>query len=161
MKITLDFINENFYECDGKVCRKDGRKCSNFIDQKYYKFVFKNKTYKTHRILWILRNQQEIPEGYVIDHIDGNGRNNLKENLRLATYSENNHNIKINKNNRTGIKGIRVIRTNDYQYYMCQIQNNYDKFFKTFPYNSDGLESAKLWLEEMRKVLHKEFANNG
>lgn len=66
-ELSLEFVNENFYESDEKVLRKDGKKCSNNLDTKgYFRFQFKNKTYKSHRILWILRNQKEIPEMFII-----------------------------------------------------------------------------------------------
>jgi len=41
-----------------------------------------------------------------IDHIDGNGLNNQKKNLRSATRSENGTNRRKPKNNTSGIKGV-------------------------------------------------------
>lgn len=49
------------------------------------------KEYRAHRIIWSLFNG-EIPEGMLIDHIDGNRSNNRIENLRLATRIQNNAN---------------------------------------------------------------------
>lgn len=159
-ELTVEFVNENFYEIDGKIYRKDGKKCSNWIGNcGYYIIQFNYKKYNVHRILWVLYNQKEIPEEMFIDHIDCNRINNTKENLRLVTVIQNRYNSKINKNNTEGIKGLTSIKRNNIYYY-CQIYKNYKKYSKTFPYNEFGFEQAKLWLEEKRKELHGEFARN-
>ena len=60
----------------------------------------KKKMQLLHRL--ILDN----PKEYEVDHIDGNGLNNKKENLRLATRKQNAHNCKKPVNNTSGIKGV-------------------------------------------------------
>lgn len=47
-----------------------------------------NKKFLVHRVVWEAFNG-DIPEGYVIDHIDGNGQNNALNNLRILTQSDN------------------------------------------------------------------------
>jgi len=49
----------------------------------------------------------------VIDHIDGNQRNNLKSNLRNATNQENSCNLKLSKNNTSGITGVWYDKSRD------------------------------------------------
>lgn len=60
----------------------------------------KEKVLQLHRaILKPLDSQQ-------VDHRDGNGLNNVRSNLRLATHSQNKMNSKRYKNNKSGFKGV-------------------------------------------------------
>jgi hypothetical protein len=47
----------------------------------------------------------KIPEGFVIDHINGNGLDNRRANLRLATVAQNAWNSR-KRNPRSGYKGV-------------------------------------------------------
>jgi hypothetical protein len=46
------------------------------------------------------------PEGLEIDHRDGDGLNNRRDNLREATNAQNNHNQRIRSDNTSGYKGV-------------------------------------------------------
>jgi hypothetical protein len=46
------------------------------------------------------------PEGLQIDHIDGDGINNRRDNLRIATRSQNLCNQRLNARNKSGFKGV-------------------------------------------------------
>ena len=66
--------------------------------------VFKKNTY-AHRVIWEIVNGH-IPDGFVIDHINGDSIDNRIGNLRLVTISGNNKN-KINRiGNTSGCAGV-------------------------------------------------------
>lgn len=58
------------------------------------------KTESMHRIL------MEPEEGEDVDHVDCNGLNNQKHNLRVCTHAENCRNSARRKKNRSGYKGV-------------------------------------------------------
>lgn len=59
------------------------------------------KTIRMHRVIL------NAPKGIHVDHVNGNGLDNRRENIRLCTMSENLRNqIKPHKDNKLGIKGV-------------------------------------------------------
>jgi hypothetical protein len=46
------------------------------------------------------------PDGFEVDHRDGDGLNNRRTNLRIATSSQNKHNQRLNTRNSSGFKGV-------------------------------------------------------
>lgn len=70
----------------------------------YHKISVNGVNYKAHRLAWVFISG-EWPEG-LIDHKDGNGLNNAKENLRVVTDAENARNQSRRKDNKSGITGV-------------------------------------------------------
>ena len=70
----------------------------------YLRVLIKGRLFFSHRVAWLLA-YREWPASR-IDHIDGNQANNALCNLRLATAQLNMINSKLNKNNKTGFKGV-------------------------------------------------------
>jgi hypothetical protein len=64
---------------------------------------------QAHRIIWSFLNG-EIPEGMMIDHIDGNKLNNRIENLRCVSAQDNLRNMKRSRLNKTGTTGVVLDR---------------------------------------------------
>lgn len=72
-----------------------------------------------HRIIWEMCNGP-IPEGMMIDHINGDPWDNRITNLRLATNSQNGMNRKTPKTNTSGFKGVTFNRASGK--YVAQIK---------------------------------------
>jgi hypothetical protein len=71
----------------------------------YIHIEFKERLWKAHRIVWIM-HFGNIPEGYIIDHINGLGTDNRISNLRLSTRQENIRNSRKRKNTLSKYKGV-------------------------------------------------------
>jgi hypothetical protein len=71
-----------------------------YVARQSFKKDGPQKTIFLHRLL------MGNPNGLEIDHVDGNGLNNVRCNLRASTGSQNNHNKGPLKNNTSGFKGV-------------------------------------------------------
>ena len=80
-------------------CAKEGR--NTFYAFRIEGSVGREKHFRMHRV--IMGNPDK---SVVVDHIDGNGLNNTRSNLRLVTASENSRNSKLSKRNTSGYKGV-------------------------------------------------------
>ena len=130
----------------------------------------KPKKILLHRYIYELK-YGKIPEELLVDHIDGNRLNCQTSNLRLATKSENGCNIKKQKNNASGFKGISKYvqkqkmkgKTYIYKRWCAEISKDQGKrtekrYTKYFPYTDDGLAQAKEWYKQKSLELHKDFS---
>ena len=95
-----------------------------------YKFVKINGiSYSQHRLAWLLMTG-DWPE-FDIDHIDGNGSNNVWKNLRDVTTSTNCKNSKIRNDNSSGIVGVSLDKRSGKwltQFTLCGIRYNKSGF---------------------------------
>lgn len=138
--------------------RRSGRKIRRgllagaVVGNGYVRVCVDGKPYPAHKLAWLYMTG-EYPEG-PIDHIDGDRSNNAFSNLRLATCSQNSHNMKLRRGSKTGIKGVTMIRG---KYQACIRKNGAYAFRKTF----STLEEAEEAVRAKREEVHAEFANHG
>ena len=71
----------------------------------YLRISVNGKLYQSHRLAWLYA-YGEFPEND-IDHINGDKTDNRLLNLRTATRQENLRNTLMQKDNRTGYKGVK------------------------------------------------------
>ncbi|MHC4389402.1 MAG: HNH endonuclease, partial [Planctomycetota bacterium] len=94
-----------------------------------------------------------VPEGYVIDHINGDGLDNRKANLRLATVAQNAWNAN-KRNPRSGYKG--VCFAGEKRLWRAAIVCNRKRIH--LGYFRDRTTAAKAY-DTAAKRLHGEFAS--
>lgn len=99
-----------------------------------------DKIEKRRNIIYIHRLIMNCPNSKFVDHIDGNGLDNRKENLRICTRIQNSGNSKISKNNTSGVKGVRFKKESNWWVANIKI-NNKLKFLGSFP-NMDDAKNA-------------------
>jgi hypothetical protein len=120
----------------------------------YSRIEISKKKYLSHRLAW-LYIYGKFPNDD-IDHINGNKSDNRIINLREATCNQNNCNRNIQKNNKSGVKGI--YKHNQYEKWVAAIRINKKRIYLGV---FDNLELAKLVISKARNEYHKEYANHG
>ena len=107
-----------------------------------------NKTIIMHRIIMKAKKDD------IIDHINWNKKNNLKSNLRFATKSENNVNIKKRKDNTSGYTGVK----NNNGKWKSQISFNGKRIhLGTFDKFEDAVIARKNYEDRIHKTFNGEI----
>ena len=108
-----------YYKEDFSRKAKKHQKAGGINGKGYLSILLDGKRYQVHRIIFLMHNGY-LPK--LIDHINRNPLDNRIENLRGASSKLNRINSKLNKNNKTGRKG--VYWDEKRQMYYAQIRND-------------------------------------
>jgi len=103
---TKNQLKKIFYYYDGNLYKKKNKKTIGNRKEKYIRIMVNKKRYFYHRLIWIYHNGI-IPNNFDIDHINHDTHNNKIENLRIVKHAENLLNKSKQKNNKSGITGVR------------------------------------------------------
>jgi hypothetical protein len=95
----------------------------------------------------------DAPPGVEVDHVDSNGLDNRRANLRLATRSQNQFNRERTRSNKSGFKGVFWVKREKRFY--AQIRYN-GTTYRTRGFRT-ALEAARAYDAAARKY-HGEFA---
>ena len=109
----------------------------------------KQKSTLLHRFI------MDAPKGKMVDHINGDGRDNRKENLRICTAAENNRNRNVPPRGKIGYYGVRRLQRNAKRYHV-RIQTD-----QGTPISGGAFftaEEAAVEYDKLAKELHGEFA---
>ena len=112
----------------------------------YAKTKVNNSTIRMHSLIL------NTPKGKQVDHINHNGLDNRKSNLRICNNTQNSQNKGLQKNNTTGIAGVSWIEKR--QRYECRIYVNGKKKFLGYV---KTLEEAKALRDKAEEEYFNEF----
>jgi len=105
----------------------------------------KVQTDKVRKQIWIHRLIINCPDELIVDHIDGNIFNNTILNLRIANFSINGINSKLDKNSLSGVRNVYLEKGK----YSVRINNvRYGRF--------NSIEEAIKIANEMRAIVFPE-----
>lgn len=148
----MEIIQNKFVYSDGTLYHIKNHKVAGTTTRAGYRQLsIGGKFYYAHRVIWEHFNGQ-IPEGFVIDHINGVKDDNRIENLRVCTQQQNTWNKKKFSGD-LGVQNVRkVIKTGKYQVILGV--DGKTKCFGTY----DDLELAELVAQEARNKYYGEYA---
>jgi HNH endonuclease len=89
------------------------RSAGGFKKHGYLYIAVARHKYLAHRLAWLIHHGEPVPDG--IDHSDGNSWNNSIGNLRAATQSQNCANAQRASHNRTGVKGVGLMKNGKFR----------------------------------------------
>lgn len=152
-KIPLSLGGKNKGKFFAVVDDEDYKKLSNLrwtyssAGPGYAEHGFKGKLVRMHRVI------MNAQKGFMVDHINMNGLDNRKKNLRLCTKAENMRNRNMTKVNTSGYKGVVWDKIN--QKWVAQMKLNGKHLnFGRFLLKKDA---AKAYNEGAKKY-HGKFA---
>jgi len=105
--------------------------------------------------LLLHRELTECPKGMMVDHVNGNGLDNRRENLRICTMSQNMMNRDKTSQNSTGFKGVYKTGDSKLNPYSAKIQK--DKKVYCLGHYKTAEEAARV-RDRKAIELHGKFA---
>lgn len=111
---------------------------------------YKKHRFLAHQVIWVLMTG-EWPSK-TVDHIDGDGLNNSWANLRLASLSQNQCNKAVQKNSKSGVKGVHWSKANK-GWVAAIAKGGVRKHIGTFP----TIEAASKAYADEAAILHGDF----
>ena len=120
---------------------KPGDKVGTLNKSGYLHCRINNKSYKLHRLAWLLYYQEDPGSDY-IDHKDGNPLNNSKDNLRKVSHHQNRHNTVTKIISKTGIRGVDLLPSGRYR---CVYGHKHIGVFDTI---EEAITKRNEWLQE-------------
>lgn len=153
-KIDIEDL-ETLKSFKGKICAAWSH-CTKTFYAQYTKYLGKidgKHKYETPNLHTLIMS---APEGYVVDHINNDGLDNRKCNLRFITRESNhkNRNGK-NSNNKSGYRNVCWVEREQRYYVQLQVEGKNTVLGK---FKANELEEAGKFAEEMRQKYYKEYA---
>ena len=150
-KINLALVKELFVISNdsksGIAWKKNNRPAGTVLPNGYCQVRIPGGTWfvYTHRLVWMLDNDKEIPEGnYQVDHIDHDRTNNKPENLRLIHQYWNLIRREVDKSD--GLpSNIYMTKKGTKACFRCN--------GKTYRSEVGSIEYLQKWLEQKRTEL--------
>jgi hypothetical protein len=162
MELSQEYLHKLFEYKDGVLYWKE--KPSKFANIKvgspagrtdshgYFQTTINKRGYLNHRLIFFMHHGY-LPK--VLDHIDGNRKNNLIDNLREATVFQNNQNRAKLPNNKSGYKNVYFHKDSNKWAVTLRIDGK-----ETHIGLFDDLELADLVATEARDKFHKQYARH-
>lgn len=145
-----EFLSE--HDCNQWNSRYQGKRAGCYGKKPYAYTSVKYKSIAVHRVIFLMQHGY-LPK--MIDHKDGNTRNNKIENLREATPTQNQQNQKRPSHNTSGSKG--VIWCKRLKKWLVRVKSNKKQLhIGVF----DDIELADLVAQEARNKFHGDFARH-
>lgn len=122
----------------------------------YWAVKLLGRKYLVHKIVWYLHHgvYPDYQEDQVIDHIDGDPKNNRIDNLRLVDTPMNQQNTKLRCDSTSGVKGVSFIPR--FNKWCARININKKRtligYFRTF----EEAKEARLKAEEVHYPCRKQ-----
>jgi hypothetical protein len=117
---------------------------------------YSKKQIMVSHICWMILTGLQVPSGSIVDHINGDAKDNREDNIRLTNHTGNNRNSRKPSHNTTGVKGLTW--TKNRKAYRAFIKVNGKQVYLG---THQTLDAGKDVLEAARAKYHGEYANNG
>lgn len=137
-------IDKDDYHFLEKYSWTVGRRYTN--DVMYVRSQSGTKAILLHRLIC------NTPQGMFTDHINGNGLDNRRANLRVCTNGQNQANSRRKKNNKSGYKGVIKVGNK----WHAKINKDKKRYF--LGYHDTPEEAARAY-DKAAKELHGQFAS--